>query len=139
MVLLVCGFCYIMRLVINMENSFPKRKHPRLKNYDYSTVGAYYITICTHNRRCLLSHIVGHGLSSAETQYTAYGRIAEEQLLLLEKRYPSLKMDQYVIMPNHIHIIIFIKILINLFLIAYCYRTWWILIFCNFFFFKIYQ
>jgi len=109
MVLPVCGFCYIMRLVINMENGLPKRKHPRLKNYDYSTVGAYYITICTHNRRCLLSHIVGHGLSSAETQYTAYGRIAEEQLFLLEKRFPSLKMDQYVIMPNHIHAIFILK------------------------------
>ena len=60
-----------------MENRLPQRKHPRLEHYDYGTAGAYYITICTQNRRCLLSHIVGRGLASAEVQYTAYGQIAE--------------------------------------------------------------
>ena len=84
----------------------PKRKHPRLLHYDYSTPSAYFITICTHNRRCLLSRIVGRGLAPAEIQYTEYGKIAQEQLLLLEQRYPSLKIDQYVIMPNHIHAIL---------------------------------
>lgn len=92
-----------------MENRLPQRKHLRLEHYDYGTAGAYYITICTQNRRCLLSHIVGCGLASAEVQYTAYGQIAEKQLLLLEKRYTSLKIDQYVIMPNHIHMILFLE------------------------------
>ena len=92
-----------------MENNLSKRKHPRLSHYDYSTAGAYFITICTQNRRCLLSHIVGRGLAPAEIQYTAYGRIAQEQLLLLEQRYPSLKIDQYVIMPNHIHAILLLE------------------------------
>lgn len=89
-----------------MEYRLPQRKHPRLEHYDYSTAGAYYITICTQNRQCLLSHIVGRGLAPAEVQYSTYGQIAEEQLFLLEKRYPSLKIDQYVIMPNHIHAIL---------------------------------
>ena len=89
-----------------MENRLPQRKHPRLANYDYSTAGAYYITICTHNRQCLLSHIVGCGLAPIEVRYSEYGQIVEEQLFLLEKRYPSLKIDQYVIMPNHIHAIL---------------------------------
>ena len=92
-----------------MDNVLPKRKHTRLKHYDYSTTGAYFITICTHNRRCLLSRIVGRGLAPAEIQYTAYGKIAQEQLLLLERRYPSLKIGQYVIMPNHIHILMLLK------------------------------
>lgn len=92
-----------------MEKDFPKRKHPRLDHYDYSTAGAYFITICTQNRRCLLSRIVGRGLAPAEIQYTAYGLIAREQLLLLEQRYPSLKIDQYVIMPNHIHAILLLE------------------------------
>ena len=104
--MLTCGFCYRIVLVIFMENNLPKRKHPRLEHYDYSTAGAYFITICTQGRRCLLSRIVGRGLAPAEIQYTAYGRIAQEQLLLLEERYPSLKVDQYVIMPNHIHAIL---------------------------------
>ena len=104
--MLACGFCYIIMWVIFMDNYLPKRKHPRLGHYDYSTGGAYFVTICTHNRRCLLSRIVGRGLAPAEILYTAYGQIAREQLLLLEERYPSLKIDQYVIMPNHIHIIL---------------------------------
>ena len=87
----------------------PKRKHPRLDHYDYSTTGAYYITICTQKRRCLLSRIVGRGLAPAEIQYTPYGQIAQEQLLLLEQRYPSLKVNQYVIMPNHIHAILLLE------------------------------
>ena len=92
-----------------MENTLPIRKHPRLKNFDYSSAGAYFITICTHNRKCLFSHIVGRGLAPAEIRYTAYGQIAKEQLFLLEKRYPFLKIDQYVIMPNHIHVILMLS------------------------------
>ena len=71
-----------------MDYCLPKRKHPRMANYDYSAAGAYYITICTHNRRYLLSHILDSGVDPAKTQYTLYGKIAKEQLLLLEKRYP---------------------------------------------------
>lgn len=87
----------------------PQRKHPRLGYFDYSTAGAYFITICTHNRQCLLSRIARKGLAPAEVQHTAYGQIAREQLLLLEERYPSLKIDQYVIMPNHIHAILLLE------------------------------
>ena len=87
----------------------PKRKHPRLKKYDYSSPGAYFITICTDKRKCVLSEIVGRGLAPAETEavrYTAFGKIARTQLLLLNNRFPTLCIDKYVIMPNHIHVII---------------------------------
>ena len=92
-----------------MDNSLPKRKHPRLDHYDYSSPGAYFVTVCTQNRRCLLSRIVGRGLAPAEIQYTAYGQIAKDQLWLLEQRFPSLKIDQYVIMPNHIHMFLVLE------------------------------
>ena len=92
-----------------MKNNFPQRKHPRLTHYDYSTAGAYFVTICTHQRRCLLSRIVGQGLAHAKTQYTPYGKIAQQQLLLLAQRYPTLTLDQYVIMPNHIHAILILE------------------------------
>ena len=92
-----------------MDNSLPKRKHPRLDHYDYSSPGAYFVTVCTQNRRCLLSRIVGRGLAPAEIQYTTYGQIAKDQLWLLEQRFPSLKIDQYVIMPNHIHMILVLE------------------------------
>jgi REP element-mobilizing transposase RayT len=100
--------------VIKMDNKkdLPKRKHPRLDHYDYSTAGAYFVTICTQNRRCILSRIVGRGLAPAETEgikYTTFGKIAEEQLLLLEDRYPCLSVERYVIMPNHIHVILVLE------------------------------
>ena len=49
--------CVIMIRVMKMDNKkeLPKRKHPRLDHYDYSTAGAYFVTICTQNRRCILS------------------------------------------------------------------------------------
>ena len=61
-----------------MNDPLPQRKHTRLPRYDYSAPGAYFVTICTQNRRCLLSHVVGRGLAPAATQYTAYGEIAAQ-------------------------------------------------------------
>ena len=109
-----------------MKKDLPQRKHIRLRNYDYSLNGGYFITICTQNKRCVLSSIVGRGrapaaeecavgrgLAPAEQEYiieyTECGKIAEEQLHLLEKRYGGLTIDRYVIMPNHIHAIIHIE------------------------------
>ena len=85
----------------------PQRKHPRLKGYDYSSNGYYYITINTYENRNLLSK-VGRGLAPAEikTILSPVGKIAKNQLLDLEKRYPGLKIDKYVFMPNHIHMIL---------------------------------
>ena len=106
--------CVIIEWVMKMdkEKELPKRKHPRLDSYDYSSAGAYFVTICTQNRRCVLSRIVGRGLAPAETngtEYTLFGEIAKKQLSLLEERYPFLAVDQYVIMPNHIHAILILN------------------------------
>ena len=89
---------------MDKENALPKRKHPRLDNYDYSSAGAYFITICTQNRRCLLSRIVERE-KSLVAEYSLFGEIAKKQLFLLEERYPHLSIDNYVIMPNHVHVI----------------------------------
>ncbi len=87
----------------------PKRKPTRLKNFDYSQSGYYFVTICTQGRKPLLSTIVGRGLAPAENQLSPYGRIAEKELLALTTRFPCIKIEKYVIMPNHIHAIIAIK------------------------------
>ena len=97
---------------IDKEKELPKRKHPRLDDYDYSSAGAYFVTICTENRRCVLSRVVGRGLAPAETndiEYTPFGKIAEHQLLSLKDRFSYLVIDQYVIMPNHIHAILMLE------------------------------
>lgn len=97
---------------MDKAKELPQRKHPRLDNYDYSSAGAYFVTICTQNRRCVLSRIVGRGLAPAEAsgmEYTSFGKIAEQQLLSLKDRYAYLSVDQYVIMPNHIHVVLILE------------------------------
>ncbi len=90
-----------------MENELPKRKRLRMKQFDYSTTGAYFITVCTHNRQNMLSHTVGAIHESPEMELTQYGEIVERVLNDLP-RHLCAEIDRYVIMPNHIHLIIVI-------------------------------
>ena len=94
-----------------MKNlQLPQRKATRLKGYDYSSPGVYFITICTQNRKCMLSDlVVGEGLAPPETRLSEIGRIAEEQILALEERFPSVSIDRYIVMPNHIHMLLRIE------------------------------
>ncbi len=87
----------------------PKRKHPRLKNYDYSSNGYYFITFCIENPKVKLS-TVGRGLDPAvaEVRLTAYGKIVEEEILNVQEKYEIVKIDKYCIMPNHVHLVIII-------------------------------
>ena len=87
-----------------MPENLPIRKPTRLKNYDYSSAGAYFITICTHNRKNIFSNIVGEG--SPLPQLTTKGKLAEEYVLKINEKYPCVKIDKYVIMPNHMHLIL---------------------------------
>lgn len=100
-----------------MDKKLPKRKSPRLKCFDYSSVGAYFVTICVNNRMNILSEIqntnvmVGEGLAPPEISIDLKpcGKIAKEQLQALEMRYKNVIVDDFVIMPNHIHVIIFLN------------------------------
>jgi len=85
---------------------FPERKPNRLMEYDYSQNGAYFVTICTHDRRKILSSIVGGGALDAPTvQLTDAGKIAEKYILS-SNRIPGITVDKFIIMPNHIHMIV---------------------------------
>jgi hypothetical protein len=64
------------------------RKSPRLKGFDYNSKGAYFITICTKNRKCLLSDIVGTGvLDCPQVQLTDYGAVADKYINQLNDFY----------------------------------------------------
>ena len=85
----------------------PKRKPTRLPNYDYRQNGYYFITICTHNKENLLCHIVGEGLCALPSvKLTAIGEIVNNAILYINNRYTDLQIVKYVIMPNHIHLIL---------------------------------
>ena len=80
----------------------PERKLNRLSEYDYSTNGAYFVTVCTQDRRRILSTIVGDGFSVP----TPYGIIAEKMIAQIPVKYPSVAVDKYAIMPDHIHLLL---------------------------------
>ncbi len=85
----------------------PTRKTTRLKGFNYSTPGAYFITICTKDRKEILSHIVGTGVPDGpQNILTEYGRIAEKQIIKIDSFYSNISVDNYVIMPNHVHLLI---------------------------------
>lgn len=88
----------------------PKRKRIRLPEYDYSTPGAYFVSICTKQRRCILSEIaVGAATSRPpEVQLTALGMVVSSAVSNISSVYPTISIDNYVIMPNHVHLILHI-------------------------------
>ena len=90
------------------------RKLPRLKLYDYSTPGAYFITICVHNKECIFGHIApGNIVGDAHMHYSPIGKIAYECMCNIESHYDNIKIDKWVIMPNHVHMLIRITERIN--------------------------
>ncbi len=85
----------------------PKRKNTRLLEYDYSMAGAYFITICTHEHKCIFGEIknVGAIHESPAITYTFIGNTVRKIIEHLPMRFP-VRIDKYVIMPNHIHMIV---------------------------------
>ena len=81
----------------------PKRKLTRLKGYDYSTPGAYFITICTNLNLYLFGKI-----TKEHMQLNKLGEIVNQEILKIESHYKNIQIDKYIIMPNHIHMIIII-------------------------------
>ena len=87
----------------------PIRKPTRLKNYDYNSDGAYFITICTHNKQKILCDVVGGGaIDAPKCVLTKTGEIVEKYILSTNK-IPDITVDKYVIMPNHIHLLLLVE------------------------------
>lgn len=79
------------------------RRSIRLPNYDYAQEGMYFVTICTYEKEYLLGDIV-----DSKIHLNNIGRIVDEIWSKLNKKYKNIEMDEYVIMPNHLHGIIHI-------------------------------
>ncbi len=73
-----------------------QRRSIRLKDYDYSQEGAYFVTICTQNKALLFEN-------------AAIRTIGEQCLLEIPAHFPNVQLDEWVIMPNHLHIIVVIE------------------------------
>ena len=91
--------------------SLPKRKHPRLKESDYSANGYSTVTICTKNRQQILSKLVGRGAHTPPSiVLTNAGKIVEKYIKNINTVYNDITVDCYCIMPNHIHLILFFNV-----------------------------
>ncbi|MGN1235089.1 MAG: transposase [Christensenellaceae bacterium] len=103
---------------MNTEKEFPKRKNIRLQHYDYSSPGAYFVTICTEKR----TNLFWNGDIDANTFFwcsvgtncvrpknlplSDIGKIVIEELEIWNKTYDAVSLHSYVVMPNHLHVMI---------------------------------
>ncbi len=82
---------------------FKKYKTLRLKDYDYSQPGAYFVTMCVKDRKCLLGEISG-----GEMILTEAGIIAQNEIVNIPGHYINIKIGENIVMPNHVHMIVYI-------------------------------
>ena len=102
-----------------MQKKLPSRKLIRLKEYDYSQAGYYFITICVKDGRKLLGNIditptpnsvdtvgapIGHPVELSQI-----GLKVESAILQISKKYKDVSLDKYIVMPNHIHMILILQ------------------------------
>ncbi|RJO63030.1 MAG: transposase [Dehalococcoidia bacterium] len=83
------------------ENNTRDRRSIRLSGYDYAQNGAYFITICTHGKRNMFGEIV-----DGDVRLNECGRIVHMCLLEIPKHFSNASLDEFIVMPNHIHAII---------------------------------
>ena len=94
-------------------NAYKSRKQTRLKGYDYSLDGYYFVTVCSKDRKNIFGEIinvVGAGLASAryKIKLSKLGQIIDIQWQNIKKQYGNIELDQYIVMPNHIHGIVIV-------------------------------
>ena len=93
-----------------MDNELPKRKKNRLENYDYSSCGAYFLTICTSKRR---NYFWGENVGAIidrpqDVTLSPNGKIVDEAIQTIQNVYSALSVEHYVIMPDHVHLLLMI-------------------------------
>ena len=86
---------------MNPKSSLPQRRAMRLRSYDYSQPGAYFVSICAQHRKCLFGTII-----DGQMRLNEIGEIVVECWSRIPQHFPSVELGEYVIMPNHIHGII---------------------------------
>ena len=82
------------------DDRFPERKNPRIRGYDYATPNYYFVTICTHHKKCLFW---------TNGKLNCLGQIAYDAVQQIPTHFPQNRVEQFVIMPNHIHMILVVE------------------------------
>src|SRR6478735_29286 len=82
----------------------PERKLNRLKSFDYRNEAIYFVTICVENRQMVFGEII-----NGEMRLNEFGKIADQQFKWLENQYPFISLPAWVVMPNHVHVLLEIE------------------------------
>jgi REP element-mobilizing transposase RayT len=88
------------RATLPLQSPRKNRRSLRLKGFDYSLPVAYFVTICTHERIRILGEVVDHAM-----RLSPAGEIVQTNWLDLPRRYPTVILHQFTVMPNHLHAI----------------------------------
>lgn len=105
-------------------NNLPQRKSsPRLSHFDYSNPGAYFVTIAAHQHLCIFGQV-----DEGDMILNDLGRVVQEHWLRITYYFPEVILDEFIIMPNHFHGIIFIEEIEphqkNLSRVIQMFKTW---------------
>ena len=97
----ICKIGYHNNVLMKYDSDIHPRKSIRLKDYDYSRIGAYFITICTYEKEYIFGNVENERMSLNQ-----FGKMVLEYWNSLPGRYTNIELDAFVIMPNHVHGII---------------------------------
>lgn len=102
-------------IIMKRRLELPVRKSNRLKDFDYSSNGLYFVTICTKDKADLFwNPVVGADIirppdnCDYRNKFSEYGKTVETAILNISEKYPTVVVDKYCVMPNHIHLIVYI-------------------------------
>lgn len=88
------------------NKQFHIRKPNRLSGFDYSSCNTYFLTLCTKNKEKLFGDIVGAPIGRPYCKMSEYGKIVDEAINNIEKKYGAVRLDKYVVMPDHVHLLV---------------------------------
>ena len=92
-----------------MEKRLPQRKRNRICGFDYSTPKAYFLTICTMERRNYFWTVGATIGRPQEPVLSNYGKVVQDAITRISEIYPMLRVEHYVIMPDHVHLLVRIQ------------------------------
>lgn len=91
------------------QRNQPTRKRIRLEEYDYSEHGAYFVTLCTNDRKQLFWDVGADIIRPPKPKLSEIGKIVDRAICQISEHYSNVYVDKYCIMPEHIHMIVCIE------------------------------